>query len=53
MIPVPGMTGDPAALAMYAGQSVALVNGQAPAAQIVAEVSREAERVLTALTREH
>jgi NAD(P)H-dependent flavin oxidoreductase YrpB (nitropropane dioxygenase family) len=52
MIPVPGMTGDPAELAMYAGQSVGLVAGQAPAAQIVAQVTSEAERVLTALARQ-
>jgi NAD(P)H-dependent flavin oxidoreductase YrpB (nitropropane dioxygenase family) len=50
MIPVPGMTGDPAELAMYAGQSVGLVNDQAPAAQIVAEIMSDAERALTALT---
>ena len=47
--PVRGMTGDPAALALYAGQSAGLVTDQAPAAQIVTEVTSEASRVLAAL----
>jgi NAD(P)H-dependent flavin oxidoreductase YrpB (nitropropane dioxygenase family) len=52
MVPVPGMTGDPAALAMYAGQSAGLVNDQMPAGQIVAEVLTEARRTLMALAEE-
>jgi NAD(P)H-dependent flavin oxidoreductase YrpB (nitropropane dioxygenase family) len=51
MVPVPGMTGDPAELALYAGQSVGLVADQASAAQIVTQVASEAERVLMALAR--
>jgi NAD(P)H-dependent flavin oxidoreductase YrpB (nitropropane dioxygenase family) len=51
MIPVRGMTGDTAALALYAGQSAGLVTGQASAGQIVAEVVTEAERTLIALAR--
>jgi NAD(P)H-dependent flavin oxidoreductase YrpB (nitropropane dioxygenase family) len=45
MIPVPGMTGEVADLALYAGQSAGLVRDVAPAAEIVAAVAAQAERI--------
>ncbi|MER6942967.1 nitronate monooxygenase [Nonomuraea sp. NPDC000554] len=51
MIPVPGMTGDPAALALYAGQTVGLIHGQAPAGQIVTTIASQAGRLLSEATR--
>ena len=45
-----GMTGDLAAMANYAGQSVGLVGRQQAAADIVRDVAAEAERVLRTLT---
>ena len=39
LMPLPGMTGDPAAMAMYAGQSVHLVRDVRPAAEIVAGIA--------------
>jgi nitronate monooxygenase len=47
--PVTGMTGDLAAMANYAGQSVGLVDREQPAAVIVREVAAEAHRVLRTL----
>jgi len=47
MIPVPGMTGDLEAMALYAGQSVGLIHEVAPAARIVAAVAAQAMRILT------
>jgi NAD(P)H-dependent flavin oxidoreductase YrpB (nitropropane dioxygenase family) len=46
MIPVPGMSGDVEAMALYAGQSVGLVHEVAPAARIVAAVASQAARIL-------
>jgi len=46
VIPLPGTTGNLEALALYMGQSAGLVRRVQPAAEIVAEVSREAEQVL-------
>jgi NAD(P)H-dependent flavin oxidoreductase YrpB (nitropropane dioxygenase family) len=46
MVPVEGMSGDLAALALYAGQSTGLVRGQAPAAEIVATIADQAARAL-------
>jgi nitronate monooxygenase len=43
------MTGDLAAMANYAGQSVGLVGREQPAAVIVREVAAEADRVLRTL----
>lgn len=44
MVPLPGMTGDPAAMAMYAGQSVHLVHDVRPAAEIVAGIAAQLAR---------
>jgi nitronate monooxygenase len=44
MMPLAGMRGDLDEMAMYAGQSVGLVNDVAPAADIVARLVLEAER---------
>ena len=47
LMPLPGMTGDLEAMAMYAGQSVGLVREVLPAADIVARLVAEAEAALT------
>ncbi|MDQ4038722.1 MAG: nitronate monooxygenase [Actinomycetota bacterium] len=44
--PLPGMTGDVAALALYAGQSAGLVRARQPAAEIVRELVDDAGRIL-------
>lgn len=44
MIPTPGMSGDVEALALYAGQSAALVHDTAPAAEIMTKLCAEAVR---------
>lgn len=49
MIPLPGMTGDLEALAMYAGQSVALVADGKPAAEVVRDMASEAVIVIERL----
>jgi nitronate monooxygenase len=46
--PLPGMTGDLAALVHYAGQSAGLVRRVQPAAQIVRDLVEEAGRALSA-----
>jgi NAD(P)H-dependent flavin oxidoreductase YrpB (nitropropane dioxygenase family) len=46
MMPMPGMTGDLEAMALYAGQSVGLIRDAAPAARIVAEIASQAARIL-------
>jgi NAD(P)H-dependent flavin oxidoreductase YrpB (nitropropane dioxygenase family) len=46
MIPLPGMTGELEAMALYAGQSVGVVHEVAPAAQIVATIATQAARIL-------
>lgn len=46
MIPVPDMTGDLEAMALYAGQSAGLIHHVAPAAQIVAAVASQAAEIL-------
>jgi nitronate monooxygenase len=48
--PVSGVSGDLEAMANYAGQSAGVVKNRQPAADIVHEVSEEAERILAALT---
>ncbi len=48
-IPTPGLTGDVEQLAMYAGQSAALVDTLQPAAVIVHTLASEATRVLAEL----
>jgi NAD(P)H-dependent flavin oxidoreductase YrpB (nitropropane dioxygenase family) len=45
-IPLPGADGNVEALAMYAGQSVGLVNGVKPAGRIVREIASEAAEAL-------
>jgi NAD(P)H-dependent flavin oxidoreductase YrpB (nitropropane dioxygenase family) len=40
-------TGEPEAMAVYAGQGVGLITGQEPAADIVRRLMREAEQALT------
>ncbi|MFF9787462.1 nitronate monooxygenase [Streptomyces nigrescens] len=42
MVPVPGMSGDLEALALYAGQSAGLVHDVAPAGCIVADIAARA-----------
>jgi NAD(P)H-dependent flavin oxidoreductase YrpB (nitropropane dioxygenase family) len=49
MIPVAGATGDLEAMALYAGQSAALVHDILPAAEIVGRVMAEAERGMARL----
>lgn len=46
MMPLPGMTGDVEAMAMYAGQSVGLVHDVKPAAQIVSDIADQARKLL-------
>jgi NAD(P)H-dependent flavin oxidoreductase YrpB (nitropropane dioxygenase family) len=41
IIPLPGMTGDLEALALYAGQSAGLISEVKPAAQVMADLVRE------------
>jgi NAD(P)H-dependent flavin oxidoreductase YrpB (nitropropane dioxygenase family) len=47
--PAPGMTGDIEALSMWAGQGVAGVREVKPAAEVVAEIVREAEETIREL----
>ncbi|MFF2808192.1 hypothetical protein ACFVT2_13620 [Streptomyces sp. NPDC058000] len=47
MVPVPGMTGEVEALALYAGQSAGLIRNTLPAAQIVASISDQAQRIIS------
>jgi nitronate monooxygenase len=49
VIPLPGMTGDLEALALYAGQSAGLVDAVKPAADIVADLARETLAAIRAL----
>jgi hypothetical protein len=51
MLPVPGMTGDVEAMALYAGQSVGLIHDVVPAARIVAAVASQAARILASFGR--
>jgi NAD(P)H-dependent flavin oxidoreductase YrpB (nitropropane dioxygenase family) len=51
MVPMPGMTGDLEAMALYAGQSVGVIRDVAPAAQIVAEIASQAARILEPRSR--
>lgn len=46
MMPLPGMTGDVEAMAMYAGQSAGLVHDVKPAAQIVSDIADQARKLL-------
>jgi nitronate monooxygenase len=48
--PVVGMSGDLEAMANYAGQSAGVIRKRQPAAEIVREVSDEAERILLGLS---
>jgi NAD(P)H-dependent flavin oxidoreductase YrpB (nitropropane dioxygenase family) len=50
-MPLPGMTGNLEALAMYAGQSAGIVRKSTPAAAVVDEIWAEAEQSLQQLTR--
>lgn len=50
VIPLPGMSGDVEALALYAGQSVGLVREEEPAAEIVRKLADEAALVLERVT---
>ncbi len=45
--PMPGFTGDIEHAALYAGESCSLINDIKPAAQIVSDVVREAEEIIT------
>ncbi|MEO3840233.1 nitronate monooxygenase [Streptomyces sp. CNZ287] len=46
MIPVPGMTGEPEALALYAGQSAGLVHDQVSAGDLVTTIAAQARQAL-------
>ncbi|MGA4879127.1 NAD(P)H-dependent flavin oxidoreductase [Streptomyces lydicamycinicus] len=46
MVPVPGMSGDLEALALYAGQSAGLVHDIAPAGRIVADIATRAAALM-------
>ena len=46
IVPFKGFTGNIGAMACYAGQSVGEVRGVQPAAEIVAELAEQAERLL-------
>jgi NAD(P)H-dependent flavin oxidoreductase YrpB (nitropropane dioxygenase family) len=48
-MPIEGFTGDLDYAALYAGESCSLVNDIKPAAQIVADVMRDAEEIMTYL----
>jgi nitronate monooxygenase len=48
--PVVGMSGDTEAMANHAGQSAGVIRKRQPAADIVREISEEAERILLALS---
>jgi NAD(P)H-dependent flavin oxidoreductase YrpB (nitropropane dioxygenase family) len=50
MMPLPGMSGDLEAMALYAGQSSGLIKDVAPAADIVARIVREATELLSKLS---
>lgn len=52
IMPLPGMVGDLDALALYAGQSAALVRDVMPAGQIVRQIAAEARRALERATAE-
>ena len=49
IMPLPGMVGDLDALALYAGQSAALVRDVMPAGEIVRQIAAEARRALERL----
>ena len=49
--PAADADGDTDAMALYAGQSVALVNKRQPAAEIVREIADEAQAILLGLGR--
>jgi NAD(P)H-dependent flavin oxidoreductase YrpB (nitropropane dioxygenase family) len=51
MVPTAGMTGDLAALAMYAGQSAGVAGGEAPAERIVADLAEQAVRASAGVRR--
>ncbi|MGI5267938.1 NAD(P)H-dependent flavin oxidoreductase [Nonomuraea sp. CA-218870] len=46
-VPVAGMTGDLEAMALYAGQTAALVHDEKPARQIVKTIAAQADRLLS------
>ncbi|MFE0378404.1 NAD(P)H-dependent flavin oxidoreductase [Streptomyces inhibens] len=47
MVPVPGMSGDVEALALYAGQSAGLVHDVAPAGRIVTDIAADAAALMS------
>jgi hypothetical protein len=47
VIPTPGLTGDPGALALYAGQAVGLSAALEPAEHIVAAIAAQARELLS------
>ncbi|GGQ51540.1 NAD(P)H-dependent flavin oxidoreductase [Couchioplanes azureus] len=51
LIPLPGMTGDVADMALYAGQSVALVRDIRPAESLVSELTAQTLDVIAGLRR--
>ncbi|MFD0441705.1 hypothetical protein ACFQ10_02240 [Streptomyces indonesiensis] len=46
MVPVPGMSGDLEALALYAGQTAGLVHDVVPAGRIVADIAARAAALM-------
>ena len=50
-IPLPGMTGDVEGLAMYAGQSVGLIEDVLPAGEIVQQLVTETQVTLERVNR--
>jgi nitronate monooxygenase/enoyl-[acyl-carrier protein] reductase II len=49
VIPRPGMTGDVAGLALYAGQSAGLVHDVQPAGRLVERIAAQATAVIAGL----
>src|SRR5262249_9044884 len=51
LMPLPGMSGDLEAMALYAGQATGLIRDVAPAADIIARIVRDASEVVSTLSR--
>jgi nitronate monooxygenase/enoyl-[acyl-carrier protein] reductase II len=49
LMPLPGMTGDLGEMALYAGQSVELVNDVRPAGALLREITAQTVRVIERL----
>ncbi len=51
LMPLPGMTGDVAEMAMYAGQSVQLVHDVRPAADLIHDIAAQAAAIIDGVAR--